>query len=256
VRPNPHQDGLTVFEPDWQQVLRRAEKLRHRHRRRHLAVVAVALSVAAITLPALAGSGLFSSILGGSPVPKGQLSALDVHGLAALATRRSIPLDSLALSTERRRALASFGLEGVRLLSARDGIKFYVLDRTDGRHCYALGPDRPGDLFGTVSCGGPADKFPSSEQPIFDLSITGANSPSEPMHVIQLRGIAANGVATVGVLGLDGQVYGKTTVTDNVFVSSDLPTNATGAVIAYDSSGKAIWCGRTPDEVCPSSAQP
>ena len=73
------------------------------------------------------------------------------------------------------------------------------------------------------------------------------------MHVIQLRGIAADGVAAVGVLGGDGRVYGETMVIDNVFVGSNLPAAATGPLIAYDSSGKAIWCGGTPDEVCPNS---
>ena len=70
------------------------------------------------------------------------------------------------------------------------------------------------------------------------------------MHVIQLRGIAADGVAAVAVLGSDRHVYGKTTVSENVFVSGELPAAADGPLVAYDATGKAIWCGGT-TPVCP-----
>lgn len=243
-------EELAALEPDWQDVLRRAERHRRRRNRRRLATLGVTVLVAAIAVPALATTGLFRSLLPGAAVSPGRLSPSDVRGLAVLASRKPLPLAQLKLSGERRKALATFGLEDLRLLAVRDGISFYVLDRSNGHRCYALGPDLPGHRFGEVSCGGPADVFPSPQQPVFDLSIDGANAPSEPMHVIQLRGIAADGIAAVAVLGSDGQLYGKTTVSDNVFVGGELPPAADGPLLAYDATGKTVWCSGT-TAVCP-----
>ena len=67
------------------------------------------------------------------------------------------------------------------------------------------------------------------------------------MHTIRLTAVVANGISWVGVLGSDGNVYGKTRVSGNVAVSGILPWQADGPTIAYGADGAVIWCrgGRT-----------
>jgi len=250
MAPDVDVGELDSLRPDWSDVLRRAERHRQHRKRRRLVTIAVTLAVAAIAVPALATTGMLRSLVPGTSVSPSRLSATDIRGLAVLATRKPIGLDQLELSSRRRTALGAFGLQDLRLIAVRSGVSFYVLGRRNGRRCYAVGPDRPGNLFGEVSCGGPADVFPAPQQPVFDLSIDGANAPNEPMHAIQLRGIAADGIAVVGVLGSDGHIHGKTEVRDNVFVSDALPPSADGPLVAYDPRGEIVWCGE-PTAVCP-----
>lgn len=244
---------LATVEPNWEDVLRRSDRLRRRSLLRKTtlgAALAAALLVA--SAPALGIGGWLRGIVQGTPISTDRLTPWDVHGFAALADHNhQIALDELKTPAERQQALDRFGLTGVRLIGSQSGLDFYVIDLRGGGHCYATGRGDAGHLFSSVTCPGGTD-FPSPTLPIMDESVTGTNAPSEPMHVLQLAGLAATGIAAVGVANEDGSVYATTPVRDNVFVNDNVPAQAVGPLVAYDVHGSVIWCSG-PNPACRSS---
>jgi hypothetical protein len=99
-------------------------------------------------------------------------------------------------------------------------------------------------INGGMSCPGILGglQFPSPELPVVDMSLTGADSAHPTMHTIRLTAVVANGIRWVGVLGSDGNVYGKTRVSGNFAVSGILPWHADGPTVAYGADGAVIWC--------------
>lgn len=229
-------------EPDWNDVLVRSTQIVRRRRQRVLLATAVVVGLAAIGGPALAAAGWLDSIFQGSPVSPVALSPSEIQALQTLSVRgKAMPLGLIgALPEERRAALRKAGLTEIRRLATVAGTSFYVFEFSSGRRCYDA-VHRPKIVGGIGRCLAPSRAFPTPEDPVLDLSLVGADA-GEPMHTLTLQGIAADGVASVGVLGSDGSVYGKTAVDRNVFVSTGLPPAADGPEIAYDGSGRVLWC--------------
>jgi hypothetical protein len=229
---------------DWEDVLARSAAVSHRDRRRFIVTAALAAVLAASAGTALATSGWLDSISPGTPVPLTSLSPNEIQNFEEL-NNDGEPAPTSSQSSLPPQQLAGYeqaGLTGLRRLGESHGLVFYVFDFQDGHHCYdALRADTGRIVGGTVACPRQADAFPSPDHPIEDLSLVGANS-GQPIHTINLIGIAADGVAEVGVLGSDGHVYGKTTVSENMYVSDDLPAQADGPTIAYDANGNTVAC--------------
>jgi len=231
-------ERLARIEPDWADVERRSARLRSRSLRRKGALAATVVATVLVAgAPALGVRDWLRDLVRGTPISTQRLTAWDVHGFAALADRtHPVPLDRLRTPVERRRALVRSGLTGVRLIGSRAGLDFYVLDLRGGRDCYATGGGGRGRLFSSVTCPS-GSAFPSPTLPVMDESVT-----SEQSHVLRLAGLAATGVAAVGVAAPDGTVRAKTRVRDNVFVNEHVPAAARGPLVAYDASGRVIWC--------------
>ena len=155
-----------------------------------------------------------------------------------------MPLSQVDLPAGRLAALQSAGLTGIRLIGQTQGFAFYAFDLKNNRQCYDAVRQTTARIVGGImrcSSNPTGPTFPSPERPVVDLSLVGADA-GQPIHTIQLAGIAADGIAAVAVLGSDGNVYGKTQVVGNVYVSTGLPPQADGPVITYDASGATIWC--------------
>jgi hypothetical protein len=100
----------------------------------------------------------------------------------------------------------------------------------------------PGDRhpFVGYSC---APDFPSPKRPLLDESVFGGGSPEAPV-VTRLEGFAADGVASVEVVSVDG-TRASTSVEDNVYMrTEDLPKEAVRSIVARDAEGSPIytWC--------------
>src|SRR5207244_3245614 len=142
----------------------------------------------------------------------------------------------------RLRSLRGVGVNGIKLIAQREGLRFYVIERTDGTRCYGLGLAGSGTLFGQVSCPGPT--FPSHSKPILDLS-TWQTQPSTGQHIGRLVGFAADGIAAVALASPDGTVHDRTVVEDNVYLREEPTAAPTAAVVALDRDGHPVYTCRT-----------
>jgi hypothetical protein len=59
-------------------------------------------------------------------------------------------------------------------------------------------------------------------------------------HWIRIEGIAADGIASVGVLDKDGSIAARIPVIDNIYVAESLPSDANGPLVALDSGSNVI----------------
>jgi hypothetical protein len=192
-------------------------------KRRLLAAVAM---VAALAIPALAFGGFLGSLFRvsthGTPVRQGGLSRVSGFDLSG-ATRHSL-------------------VE----LAARDGVGIYAAKTRSGNQCYFVGPADRSKLATEGLSGGcrnasASKAFPSASQPVVDTSLfalaPGAAGPS----VQRLAGVAADGVISVQVLALDCHVVATAPVTDNVYVTDDLPMTPEAQIVARDANGNPVW---------------
>jgi|GEM_PF-3204809 len=241
-----------VDDSDWEAVLARAHARpasrqppaahgllfgRRRRPTRLLTAIAVVGLLALVTVLAAPPVSLATRIwdmFSGTPVSQKQLSPGDWRVLSA--SNRGQPA-SLGLHS-----LRGVGVDAIKLIAQRDGLRFYVIDRTDGTRCYALGLASSNRLFGQVSCPGPT--FPSRAKPILDLS-TWQTQPGTGQHIGRLVGFAADGIAAVALASLDGTVHDRTAVEDNVYLRQAPTAAPTAAVVALDRTGHPAYTCRT-----------
>lgn len=230
---------------DWEDVFRRAgvapprrdeETRRGRFTRRRLvAAVVVALALA---VPALAFSGVFSSLFGfsnhGTPVKHKSLRTL--HGLHVTGARP----DTLVQ------------------LAYREGIGVYAAVRKSGLSritpsnrrfyshlCFYYGPSAAESSGG---CGKPrgtslSADFPSPSDPVWDMS-SGFYYPIEAKvpAIKTLVGVAADGVHSVQLLALsDCHPVVTVPVIDNVYIAAKPPVTAESYIVARDARGNVLW---------------
>lgn len=142
-------------------------------------------------------------------------------------------------SASDRSALASTGaVEPLLLLGSRSGTAFYRLAGKSGRSCYALGADIEPRGLGYIAC--PDEGFPTEEVPILDQSALSVDPEAHVAHVIALRGIAADGVARVGVLDTAGRLH-ATPVSENIYLLADIPAGSDSAIVAFDDDGNQVF---------------
>ena len=225
--------AVPSVEARWDDVLRRAHDVGDRpvsgrtygERRRGLVRVGLGLAVVlALAIPALAISGRLDFIPGlsneGTPSDGG---ALRVFTFA--------PWQQLLTANE------------VRLLGTRAGLAFYAGRAPDGTLC--LGTelrDAPRPQPGTLACLTGRDRFPSARHPIVDFSPVESGGGLHGTHVAALIGFAADGVARVGVVDLDGAFH-SVPVVNNIYASGKgvLPNLPMRALVAVDAQGKSVF---------------
>lgn len=190
-------------------------------------VVAAAVVVVALAIPALAAGGVLSSLLSfsnrGTPVARHSLSAVSAFDLSG-AKRNTVVQ-----------------------LAARDGVGIYAAKTAAGDLCYFIGPRDRARLKAEGLGGGclnakASASFPSPGQPVVDISLyalaPGAAGPS----IQRLAGVAADGVSSVQVLALaDCHVVTTAPVRDNVYVAGRLPMTPEAVIVARDAAGNAVW---------------
>jgi hypothetical protein len=217
-----------VDEASWQDVVARAR--RSRRRRLTLAVV-LATTLLALALPALGIGGRLLDLFSGDPVSSDELSpeALRVLGAMSAGVEPRLPASA-------QESMARVGAANLRRIATRDGDSFYVADRAGGGHCLTITHDGDRNPFVSYLC---SPDFPSPKQPIEDESAFGG-SPEAPV-VRRLEGFAADGVASIEVVTVNGSRV-TTSVQDNVYLRTDgLPRERVREIVAADSAGSPIY---------------
>jgi hypothetical protein len=237
---------LAAIEPNWGDVETRAA---HAQRTRR---AALATSAAAILLvgaaPALGVGSWLSGIVHGHSVPTSRLTPFQIRQLA-MRLEHAGPARFARVSTpsQRARTLQQLGLVDLRLIGTHRKLAFYVVDLRHGRHCYATGR-KPMRLFFSVVCPAGVNAFPSEAAPVLDESIVDQRG-----NVLELAGLAATGVASVGLADASG-VFARAVVRGNVFVAN-VPLRSSSALVAFDDKGRAVWCS-APNRACGTARQP
>jgi hypothetical protein len=167
-----------------------------------------------------------------------------LSGLATAAPPAAFPISTqgrlVALPSALLASLHSHHLSlHIYILAVRDGTTF--LRRGDGGRCFGTVQDfdlqkiaeakRPWLAFGMYVCRG----NPSA---LIDLSVFGG-SRGEPVHLLRLKGIAADSVRRVELIGNHGRVIRSVRVIGNVYAASQLPRDVLG-IRAVDSRGAVL----------------
>jgi hypothetical protein len=188
-------------------------------------LVASAVLALALAIPALAFSGALDSLFG-------------------FSNQGTQPTQDVQWIVDDVRSLTGDTPGSVVRLASREGWTFYEA-RTTGDVCYYVSPPAQSDNLSNLRGGdcknlaGDAE-FPSPTRPIFNMSRYLGVPPT--MSVVTLVGVAADGVASVQLLGRDDcHVVVTAPVIDNVYLADDLPEVPEAQVVARDAGGNVVW---------------
>lgn len=123
-------------------------------------------------------------------------------------------------------------------LGTRAGMTYYAGPGATGGKCYAIGPANTGGIA-VLSCLDPVAPFPSEDAPILDMSGMAGDPGTHSVTFLELSGFAADGVAKVGLIDVNGVLHGAE-VRDNIYYA-DLPQVPARALVAVDGSGQEIF---------------
>jgi hypothetical protein len=181
------------------------EPFRIPHRR-----LALTLGLAtAVSVPAVAFAGKLGNLLGIS------------NSGTTVSTNAVLPEQ-----TNLDQAMQQLKVGGtMQYLGTLNGAAFYATRNADGHFCIAIDHVDPQYDKG-FGCDLNADGFPSPDHQVLAFPAVHA-----------LQGVAADGVATVELLGASGTVIAAAPVTNNLF-ESDLPPSAQPAfIVTLDAEG-------------------
>lgn len=134
----------------------------------------------------------------------------------------------------------------------------FLLRQAEGRAVYRIGGLRPGytscygsgsaseiGRLGSIGCGRSGD-FPSRQVPLNDMSVYQSSldprtGRMEAPRLSRLEGVAADGVAEIGLTDAKGDVITRVPVVDNVYILASPPKEATGGRVAYSRNGEAVY---------------
>lgn len=94
--------------------------------------------------------------------------------------------------------------------------------------------------LGVIVCRKAAPYFPSREMPLFDFSMVGMDRVDAEMHYIRVEGVAADGVASVGLLDRNGATVERLPASGNIYGAESLPTRTGVRLVALDASGNVV----------------
>jgi len=142
-----------------------------------------------------------------------------------------------SLSLQDRALLDYLAATGtITRVGSSGDVTFYTVDTADGGRCYGFMTAGEGLDLG---CSHGSSKL---EQPLVDMSTVEMNPSSGSFRLRALQGIAADGVAAVGIVDENGDVH-TTPVSENVYrwAGRDLPAGRPRALLALDTSGHALF---------------
>ncbi len=211
-------------DPDWDDVLLRAETSSRSVRRLTVLVAAAVFAVLAVG-SALALSGRLGGLFHGTPVND--------------------------LTPRERFLLSEFDMTGrVKLIATRNSSAFYVIRRnSDGRLCYSIGDVRKNltpaqaearTRFGGSSCIDPR-AFPSKAMPVLNFSYYSYRPGDAESRLVGLKGFAADPIARIGVIGRDNRIVFSIPVEDNVYTAGKKGIAGARGIVALDKDGKVLW---------------
>ena len=193
--------------------------------------------------------------LGPRSAPAGEIEVLEAADPAprratrrpAAATAAPAPDPFSRVSNRGTRVEPKADKPGEREVTPRD---LFLLRKGEGRAvyrvggvragdaCYASGPSHDVGRISILTCG--KSGFPSRRLPIHDMSSYGQNRGEKTFRIIRLVGLAADGVAEVGLLDAGGAVIERVAVVDNVYLLAS-PRRASRAVAALDANGAVVY---------------
>jgi hypothetical protein len=194
---------------------------------RRLAILAAGTGVA-LAVPALAATGELRSLLRFSNSgTKVELANADLFTASALDTT---------------------GATGtLKLLASRGAIGVYASNDANGNPCYFVGPPN-GRLESGLSGGclnaAASGSFPSPSQPAVDMSAFVYRPGGAGEGITRLAGVAADGVSTIRVIGLDCEVMAEVPVRDNVYAATKLPERPAAGIVGFDEDGTQVFAKR------------
>jgi hypothetical protein len=195
-----------------------------------------ALSVAAVVVAAVLAGTAHSNSRTAIPLDAvTNAGTFDVTSILTPADQASIE----RVSTGHEGQPAPASLTGLVLrLRSSGGRAFYRLQNAKGPDCFASGPSvGVGYLLGIVLC---APDFPSLGLPVMDMTYLSDHRDGS-VYVIRSQGIAADGIASMSLEDLEGNVVAETPVVANTYLFDESPTLPVGALVAYDAAGKELW---------------
>jgi hypothetical protein len=131
------------------------------------------------------------------------------------------------------------GYSAIARLSTKSGEHYLRFAGGGPRDCFGNG-QVDGELPVTVlKCSNGAPFFPSAKKPILDLSVVEVDAQGSARYV-RVGGIAADGVAEIGVLNAAGNIAQTIPVTENVYDSSDIKRGTIASLVALDASGAVV----------------
>ena len=130
-------------------------------------------------------------------------------------------------------------MDDLTLLGTIGGRNIYRVG--DSAHaCYGAGEADAAWPVGVIKCRNAAPYFPSQEMPLFDFSSVGMDDGDAEMHYIRIEGVAADGVASVGLLDDNGATVERLPVHGNIYGAESLPTRSGVRLVALDASGHVL----------------
>jgi hypothetical protein len=203
--------------------------------------VAVALALAgglAVAVPALAVTGQLDSLFSFS-------------NEGARVKTAALDLDHASAVNSAIAELNESGEDRIKHLATRGGVAFYVAYTSDERLCILFGrpsSEREGTRLAMFGCLGRegSESFPSPKRPILDFSSFFSRPfTNHAPYLTQLRGLAADGVASVRAVDLEGNVLVEAPVIENVYVAERQDPEDirawTAAIVAVDVDGKTVF---------------
>jgi hypothetical protein len=127
----------------------------------------------------------------------------------------------------------------VALLGTVGGRSFYRVGAS-AHPCYGAGRAGAAWPLGVIMCRNAPPYFPSPEMPVLDLSVVGMDRGDAEMHYIRVQGLAADGVASIGVVDRDGATVARLPVRGNVYGAESLPTATGVRLVALDGNGHPV----------------
>jgi hypothetical protein len=156
----------------------------------------------------------------------------------ALRNAAPVPLPPGRLTND----LHAHGYGQLSFMGSAGGRNFYLLEHAGTAPCFATGRMTNPYPIGVWRCPQSTTALPTTNMPIVDLSIVGADNGG-PMHIVSLAGVAANNVSQVEVINDAGAPVLTVPVVNNVFASSAVLGDDARRMEAIDANGKilAVW---------------
>jgi hypothetical protein len=221
---------------DWNDVVRRARA----GTRRATILVGAMLALLAVGVGSGFGFGPgLWRLVAGTPVSTKRLPLEEQRLLASMSSGKEV------LRTEPNApALRQLPRTvSIRLLANRAGYTFYVIDvkSRPKQRCLAIGHVGRPRLLGFECSPLP---FPSPQRPVADFSMFNLNFKHYTgTRVARLVGIAADGVAKVGLLDSHWKLIEPVPVVNNTYLhTTGLPTVTVTAIVGYTAEGKRVYC--------------
>ncbi|HEV2903117.1 MAG TPA: hypothetical protein VGW30_07620 [Gaiellaceae bacterium] len=127
------------------------------------------------------------------------------------------------------------------LIAEREGIRLVRLPREDGSSCWGTSERRSGEWQLTnFVCETQFNRFPDPTGPVLVLSRGGFIPGTQFRTYESFHGLAADGVARVGVVDGQERLVPMATVRGNAFYG-EAPADRIKAIVALDENGEVIW---------------